>query len=83
MEETKNEMRLKIWRNMTPEQRDYDRFVGKIPFGASWSCETEEGQKNLEERRESRGMSVYEEGCSCHICPPCNYCIRKDNDELE
>ena len=22
-------------------------------------------------------------GCSCHICPPCNYCVNKDEEEQE
>ena len=70
-----------IWKRMTPKQRDYDRFVGVIPPGASWVCETEEGAKVLEERRKDRGLSVYEVGCTCHINPPCDYCVRLSGDE--
>lgn len=78
---TYRERQLEIWNRMTPQERDYDRFVGKIPTGASWNCETEEGKEALERRRDDRGYSVYEEGCSCHINPPCGYCERINYDE--
>jgi hypothetical protein len=80
---TAKEQRLRIWRSLTPAQRDYDRFAGKIPTGASWTCETPEGQKALDERRAMRGRSVYEDGCSCHISPPCSYCTRIEYDDLD
>ena len=80
----RREQLLESWNRLTPQQRDYDRYVGKIPVGASWECETEEGQKVLEERRKERGLSCYEQGCSCHIDPPCSYCTRRaDGDEGE
>lgn len=75
------ERALEIWRSLTPAQRDYDRFAGKIPIGASWVCETEEGQKVLDERRADRGNSIYEDGCSCHIVAPCSYCTRIEYDD--
>jgi hypothetical protein len=70
--------RLRIWRSLTPAQRDYDRYMGVIPPGAEWLCETEAGALALEKRREQRGFSVYETGCSCHINPPCSFCTRED-----
>lgn len=76
-EETRAERRMRIWNSMTPAQRDYDRFVGAIPPGASWACETQAGAEALEQRRQDRGRSVYEQGCSCHISPPCSYCTRE------
>lgn len=79
--ETRNELRLKLWKNMTPERRDYDRYQGVIPHGASWTCETKEGQIMLDRRREEKGLSVYETGCSCHINPPCSYCLREREEE--
>jgi hypothetical protein len=75
--------RLEIWNSMTPEQRDYDRYMGKIPRGASWNPETNDGARAIEERQSERGYSVYEEGCSCHINPPCSYCTRDEADRLD
>lgn len=83
MSETRREAQLRIWHRMTPAQRDYDRFVGKIPLGASWTPETLDGGRALDDRREERGLSVYEQGCSCHIAPPCSYCTRIEYDEAE
>lgn len=81
MEGNANTRRLEIWRRMTPEQRDYDRYQGVIPIGASWTCETKEGQENLDQRREEKGLSFYETGCTCHINPPCSFCVRGIEDE--
>lgn len=80
---TKNERRLEIWKRMTPQQRDYDRYVGVIPFGASWTCETAGGDEAVAERKQEKGLSVYEQGCSCHINPPCGYCTRLEDAESE
>lgn len=80
---TAQERRLRIWNAMTPAQRDYDRFAGVIPHGASWACETEDGAKALEERRRTRGFSRYETGCACHINPPCSFCLRSIEEETE
>jgi len=80
---TKNELRLQIWKGMTPEKRDYDRMQGVIPFGASWTPETPEGAEAIKERQAQKGRSVYEEGCSCHTNPPCSYCVRESESNEE
>ena len=73
-EPTKQERQLAIWRGLTPEQRDYDRFVaGQIPQGASWLPETDWGWNEGSERRHSM-ISGECGGCSCHINPPCWHC---------
>jgi hypothetical protein len=65
------EEKIRIWNNLTPEQRDYDRFVAKkIPVGASWTPETEGGRQMYEDLLED----LEARGCSCHIKPPCSYC---------
>jgi len=75
--------KLEIWASMTPQQRDYDRFMGVIPPGASWICETQEGKDAVKNRIEEKGLSCYEQGCSCHISPPCSYCTRTIDEEEE
>ena len=72
---------LEIWYRMTPEQRDYDRYVGQIPAGCSRAMETGSGrlaviQRDLQRREES-------EGCSCHIRPPCSHCTDGPSDDDE
>ena len=68
-DETKQARLLRIWNTLTPEQRDYDRFVARrIPFGASKAPETEDGVKMRDAMYDS---SNDERGCSCHISPPC------------
>lgn len=83
MFERAQDRRLRIWKGLTPAQRDYDRMMGMIPPGASWEPETEAGRENLAERRRTRGPSVYEAGCSCHINPPCSYCLRTLGQEAD
>lgn len=71
-EKTAQQRRLEIWNGLTPEQRDYDRFVaGQIPQGASWLPETEWGRN---EGRARLDAMTGESSCSCHINPPCSYC---------
>lgn len=65
---------LTRWKRMTPQKRDYDRFVGRIPRGASWTCETQEGSAAIRDRAE-RDEELGQVGCSCHINPPCNFCV--------
>jgi len=70
--------KLLIWNRMTPEQRDYDRFVARqIPIGASMTPETEGGRLRLAERNrldiELAAQGEY--SCSCHIMPPCSFCV--------
>lgn len=65
--------RERIWANMTPEQRNYDRMVD--PQGAHTSgLSAPGGDRFLYEDREPSG-------CSCHISPPCNYCIEKSEEQ--
>ncbi len=72
---------LEIWKSMTPEQRDYDRYVGQIPFGQNRVPETEGGRLALEQRAEQRREERGE--CSCHIRPPCSFCTDGPNEEAD
>jgi len=65
------ELHEKIWRNMTPEQRAYDRMVD--PLGAYTSGISAPGGDDF----------MYERECTCHIAPPCSYCVDKSRDEAE
>jgi hypothetical protein len=72
-----NARKLEIWKRLTPEQRDYDRFVARqIPYGASMTPETR--QYNVE-----RAMELLSEGCSCHIAPPCSWCVNQHIEDIE
>ena len=69
-----NEDKLKIWRNMTPAQRDYDRKVAKqIPAGASWEPETSMNGTGSQDQDQDRG-------CYCHIVAPCSVCTESDTE---
>lgn len=72
--ESKQDREMKIWRTLTPAQRDYDRFVGRIPFGASRACETADGAKAIADRDRERDERRERE-CTCHISPPCSVCV--------
>jgi hypothetical protein len=61
----------RIWRNLTPEQRAYDRMVD--PFGAYTSGLSAPGG--------DRDLFEPAQGCSCHISPPCNYCVNLPADD--
>ena len=50
----------KAYRNLTPEQKAYDRYVD--PLGAY--------------------HIDFPAGCSCHISPPCSYCVNDDDVQL-
>ncbi len=63
--------RLDIWRSMTPEQRDYDRYQGWYPHGAG-ACETADGALAIEQRQQEAYDD--EHACRCHIRPPCWHC---------
>lgn len=63
--------RLAIWRSMTPQQRDFDRYQGWYPPGEG-VCETKEGAQAIEQRLEDAWNE--EHGCRCHINPPCWHC---------
>lgn len=58
-------LRAKIWRNMSPERKAFDRHVAPI-------------QSKAYDDAEKYG----DEGCcSCHINPPCDYCLSKNEDD--
>lgn len=81
--ETKQAYMLRIWNGMTPEQRDYDRFVARsIPQGARMYAETEGGRQMQAERDRLMDEAEDAAGCSCHISPPCGYCTR-ETDEVD
>lgn len=56
----------RIWNNMTPEQRAYDRYVAP-----GMAAQFDRDRYDFEPQ-----------GCSCHINPPCSFCTREaDEDE--
>lgn len=80
--ESKRERRLRIWRNMTPEQRDYDRFVARqIPEGATWGAETEGGRAAEAERDRLLDGDYEPQGCSCHLSAPCSWCMAQSDED--
>jgi hypothetical protein len=80
--ESKRDYMLRIWHGMTPEQRDYDRFVARsIPAGAHWSAETKGGLEMQAERDRLMDEATDSGGCSCHINPPCNYCTSQSEED--
>jgi len=60
-------LRSKIWREMSEAERSYDRR-----FAPQASAKLDEEYCNDTE---------YDECCSCHICPPCNYCLNNKDEE--
>lgn len=73
--ETKLERQQRIWRQMTPEQRDYDRFVARqVPLGCSLEPETEGGRR-MQRELTARVAEEASRGCTCHINPPCSFCV--------
>ena len=60
--------RQRIWNRMSAEDRAYDRRVDPA-----------------NSRTLDAGMSVdvdlHEQGCSCHINPPCSYCVEFGGDQ--
>lgn len=60
-----------IWKNMSPVRRAYDRRVD--PQGAYTSGLSAPGGDRY----------LFEDSCSCHINPPCSYCVSKGNEEEE
>lgn len=63
--------RLAIWKSLTPEQRDFDRYQGWYPPGQG-ACETAEGARGVEIRDQEAYEAEHE--CRCHIAPPCWHC---------
>lgn len=84
---TDNEQaKLRTWNAMEPKDRDYDRVVAKrIPRGATWDCETEGYRLQEEARDAERDDGDYEgqEGCACHVNPPCGFCTSMTEEETD
>jgi hypothetical protein len=59
-------LRKKIWKNMSEEKRNYDR-----QFAPEESSLLDDGLIDVE----------YDTSCSCHINPPCSYCVKGGQDE--
>ncbi|MCP4976782.1 MAG: hypothetical protein GY931_11525 [Maribacter sp.] len=60
-------LRRKIWRKMDEGRKGYDRtFAPKMVL----DIEVDIFDEDMGER-----------GCSCHINPPCFYCVDKDSGE--
>lgn len=55
---------------MSEERKNYDRHFAPIQSAALDAALDED-----EDRAES--------GCSCHISPPCGYCMSKNEQEVE
>jgi len=65
--ECSRKLREKIWRNLSPKQREYDRI-----FAPDESEVLDEWTGYPDQ-----------ESCSCHINPPCSYCVNKNSGEDE
>jgi hypothetical protein len=63
-------LREKIWRNMSAERKAYDRSFAP------------EQSQSLDMAIQSAENGEYS-GCSCHINPPCSYCVNKEDLEDE
>ena len=58
-------LRERVWRNMSEGRKEYDRHFDPV------------GSRILDD-------SVYgnrSECCSCHINPPCSYCVNQGDEE--
>ena len=60
-------LREKIWRNMPEKKKRYDRQFAP------------EQSKRLDEAT----TDEHNTGCSCHINPPCSYCVDKESSSQE
>lgn len=64
-------LREKIWRNMSNKRKQYDRHFAPQQSAA------------LDEACNEKDLSVDcddDQGCSCHINPPCAFCMSKDEN---
>ena len=66
--ECTRKLKEKIWANMSEERKNYDRHFAP---GES---------KALDSSISDYKGGTYE-GCSCHINPPCSYCMSKNDEE--
>lgn len=65
--------RLRIWADMSPADRDYDRVVaGSYPPG-QWEPETPEWKAKLKEMR-ADPENPDDHSCTCWINGPCGHC---------
>ncbi len=64
--ECTRKLREKIWKEMSPERKAYDRHFA--PMQSAVLDEAIDG-------------SEYNTSCSCHINPPCSYCTSKGEDD--
>jgi len=58
----------KIWANMSEERKNYDRH-----FAPEQSKQLDKSLEDL--------MGNEPTGCSCHINPPCSYCVGNENED--
>lgn len=65
--------RIRIWRNLTPAERDYDRVMAGSypPLPGASVLETKQWQDYVAEQREH---FFEEHTCSCHLNGPCSHC---------
>lgn len=69
---------VRLWRAMTPEQRDYDRLVARSVPAAVLAADP---LARVPETREA--FNAYFDldededgtGCSCHLAAPCSWCL--------
>lgn len=59
--------RLRMWRELTPLQRDHDRYVGCYP----------PGQGTYETGTPGPDDDPVESACTCHVNPPCSRCTEE------
>ena len=64
--ECTRKLREKIWRNMSPKKKAYDRHFDP------------KGSAAMDRALEAADNGDYDGGCSCHINPPCGYCVNKE-----
>jgi hypothetical protein len=55
---------------MSEKDRAYDRFVDPVNSGT------------LDTGRDV-DLDRYEQGCSCHISPPCGYCTSQSEEDAQ
>ncbi len=68
--ECTRKLREKIWKNMSEDKKNYDRHFDPGQSGKLDSAITDYDKGDYE-------------GCSCHINPPCSYCVNKDEEETK
>jgi len=64
--ECERKLREKIWREMGENRRRYDRHFDPVGSAALDDAVFPDGPPS---------------GCSCHINPPCSYCVNKNSED--